>query len=1377
MKKKLMAAVLALILMMATAMQGVFAADRTIASIAGDADPLPEGYSAVATPGTNGSGTNGSILAGKTISDLNDWQIVSGGFVSNRPLLSTKQESEDGLVRLQKNIFPTDTENEFLVYLSVDAKVQEILTKEVLSQVTQGLLSSGLYLAGRSKHYAPSSVTEDNQHVGNGSLATAPPNGNVNAAASTYDPNNEKQLIIWFQYRDYSKSEAESPWVTIAVTYVNMSVPNSAAFLTIPNADYEVGDNPEEDRDHFDWINLGLVNQAGELFWEEGQDAVPLETDENGVHILPVHLTTAAYNKILDTVEEEISEKVTSVVIGGTGTDTGAYIADTMGDYILYKGTASGFANDITVEPTPSGSTGQAVEWHLVAKNDPITSEKVVEILPEVTVPTPTEQDPNATTTTSGTSTTYWNLNVAEVVYKVTLDVTKDLFSSGSVYDVNDSTVLHYSVDGDGEPDRTLTLEENPEVQGTMYNVAFTKKDDSGNQLPGVTFTLVGPASNPDVTSSERTLVSGEDGAVSFESLPWGTYTLKETAPAGYTGIADMTLNIGYTKWPTDVMHNTTSNDVYNINENTEIINTLNKVTVNKSVDTFGDLEASEIDHTIYFALRDKNSGEYLKDGNGNLIYKTITISGGEVSGPVTFEGVPSGEYDVMELKSVDPVQALAANDVISKAQGADLQIYSISAVEGDGTSGNDANLINGVSSATVSFKNVYRHVSEKITYSVNKKWATYSGTDIAAPENASVTFTLYRTAENKPEVIESVGTITLDGVVDTNGEPAAWGALFDELPSQNEAGYTYTYKVRETGCPDGYAPYIGNTPMGADDYQTQSGGSITNRKQTTDVVIKKLVSGHYTNETFMFTASYGDVTAIFQLGADETKTISDVPVGASMTVTEQANENFSTKAKDLEGTVTDGNTCTFSVIETANAVEFTNTRKTGTLTVSKTVVSDLSADKSAEFDFAISLKDTSISGTFGDVDLTSGVGTFKLKDGQSKTISGLPVGVEYVVAETQLPTGIVNTEAAGNEGTISTTASAATFTNTRETGSITVTKTVVSPLEEDQEIDFSFQLQLGDRTINKPYEAAKGTESLTVTFENGVGRFTLKGGESITITGLPTVVAYWVREAAEDGFVQEPMNDLGDAVITGNVSKDGTTAAFTNTAKPGTLTVTKTFSGIIEALIPENLSITVGDRMLTIADADEDSAFPTYTWTLEEMDAGSYEASESNADVDGFDLETDIPDPVTLEKDGEASIEITNEYTHKTISIPVVKVWDDDENADGFRPASVTVWLLANGEKTDLSLTLSDESWESVFEDLNEVDENGEPIEYYVEEEEVEHYTADVVGDVERGFQITNTVEPPETGDHSHIGLWCSILAASLFALLFLAGSRRKRA
>lgn len=87
------------------------------------------------------------------------------------------------------------------------------------------------------------------------------------------------------------------------------------------------------------------------------------------------------------------------------------------------------------------------------------------------------------------------------------------------------------------------------------------------------------------------------------------------------------------------------------------------------------------------------------------------------------------------------------------------------------------------------------------------------------------------------------------------------------------------------------------------------------------------------------------------------------------------------------------------------NALVFANTTKeaVGTLVVSKTV-SGNKASTSKAFTFTVTLMQNGDtpngSITYGGVTFTNGVATFKLKHGESKTITGLPAGFTYLVKE-----------------------------------------------------------------------------------------------------------------------------------------------------------------------------------------------------------------------------------------------------------------------------------------------------------------------------------------------------------------------------------------
>ena len=96
-------------------------------------------------------------------------------------------------------------------------------------------------------------------------------------------------------------------------------------------------------------------------------------------------------------------------------------------------------------------------------------------------------------------------------------------------------------------------------------------------------------------------------------------------------------------------------------------------------------------------------------------------------------------------------------------------------------------------------------------------------------------------------------------------------------------------------------------------------------------------------------------------------------------------------------------------------------------------------------------------------------------------------------------------------------------------------------------------------------------------------------------------------------------------------------------------------------------------------------------------------------------------------------------------LAISVQKDWDDADNQDGLRPASVTVTLLADGTATNQTLTLSEaNNWQDQFT----IADPQENVTYSVQEASVEGYTSTITGTAAEGFTITNThtsAAPPE--------------------------------
>ncbi|MFB0918552.1 MAG: Cna B-type domain-containing protein [Clostridiaceae bacterium] len=103
----------------------------------------------------------------------------------------------------------------------------------------------------------------------------------------------------------------------------------------------------------------------------------------------------------------------------------------------------------------------------------------------------------------------------------------------------------------------------------------------------------------------------------------------------------------------------------------------------------------------------------------------------------------------------------------------------------------------------------------------------------------------------------------------------------------------------------------------------------------------------------------------------------------------------------------------------------------------------------------------------------------------------------------------------------------------------------------------------------------------------------------------------------------------------------------------------------------------------------------------------------------------------------------ITNTYIPKTMNIEVTKIWDDANNQDGKRPASITVKLLANKVEVDSAVIVPDANgvWKATFEN-KPVNSSGIIIDYTVEEVKTPEYDPTTVINGSN-YEITNTYIP----------------------------------
>lgn len=304
-----------------------------------------------------------------------------------------------------------------------------------------------------------------------------------------------------------------------------------------------------------------------------------------------------------------------------------------------------------------------------------------------------------------------------------------------------------------------------------------------------------------------------------------------------------------------------------------------------------------------------------------------------------------------------------------------------------------------------------------------------------------------------------------------------------------------------------------------------------------------------------------------------------------------------------------------------------------GDLIVTKTLAGNAPV-AGAEFRFTVTLSDTSITGTYGEMSFTNGVATFTLKHGESKKAPGLPNGVGYTVVESD-NSGYTVTKTGDTGSIIGGETVTAAFTNTKnttpppddpsddpKTGNLTVSKTVAGN-GADQNKEFTFTVMLSSK-INGTYGG--------ITFTNGVATFTLKGGESKKATGLPEGITYEVTETdySADGYVTTKTGDTGKIVANGTATADFTNTKTTTPPPPDNPPDNPPDTPpVTPPDTPEYGSLTV-KKTVTGDLANKDQYF-TFTITFNASGSYSYTGSKSGTIKSGEAVQLKHGESITI--------------------------------------------------------------------------------------------------------------------------------------------------
>ena len=583
------------------------------------------------------------------------------------------------------------------------------------------------------------------------------------------------------------------------------------------------------------------------------------------------------------------------------------------------------------------------------------------------------------------------------------------------------------------------------------------------------------------------------------------------------------------------------------------------------------------------------------------------------------------------------------------------------------------------------------------------------SGDTIALKAGGSVTVTVPVGAHYEVQELDSKGNLMTseDGFTVADKTNPQKGTV----KQATQAGFTNAYSVESTKVENAFKvqkKISGRNWTKADAFTmtlTAEGEAPMPegaKEGVATITLKKDVQvGNFGTIEYTKPGTYAYVIAE-QAGDETALTFSKATYRATVTVTDDGAGKLTAKTKIAQLTDDAGD----AVERTAEAAVFTNTAKTGSLTVKKTVVG---GDSQREFGFTVTLTDGDgkpVSGTFGKGDgavaFTDGKATFALKDGGEKTIAGLPAGARYTVTEDAAEgytTAVNGADGSKAEGTVTEAGATAAFTNTYGTATegrdVSTAGLFTKTLEgRDWTEDDSFQFTLtGEGSAPMPEGSVDGSKTVSVTaagtkagekvaFDFGPIRYTL---DDIKDAGFAEVGGKRVRAKTFTYTVREVRPADGSAIA--GVDYDGHVATMT-------VTVTDDGSGNLTASTPAIAQASGGDFVNTYTTGLDYSARAgvrlSKTLTGRAMEAGQFAftvaADDETAAKLGLKTGKDAY-AVSAAGDGEADfidliggaatgdVEFTDADAGKTYSFTVTETkTGGDGYANDTAPRTVTI-------------------------------------------------------------------------------------------------------
>ena len=575
------------------------------------------------------------------------------------------------------------------------------------------------------------------------------------------------------------------------------------------------------------------------------------------------------------------------------------------------------------------------------------------------------------------------------------------------------------------------------------------------------------------------------------------------------------------------------------------------------------------------------------------------------------------------------------------------------------------------------------------INLEASKVWDDQDNVEGLRPE--SIEFQLYKNgkAEGKPVALSAGND---------------WKVTFNNLPDKDKDGKVINYTVKEVKVPTHY------TAESQEAQFVDGKATITNKRtpETTEVTVKKVWDDAQNQDglrpstiTVHLLANGEEVQTATLSGEGDTwsHSFTDLPVyknGQKLvyTVTEDTVANYSTA---IEGSTI---TNTYKPGKTSVTVtkKWTDAENQDGLRPKSIKVQLYANDQKSGKEVELSA-DNDWTYTFSDLD--------EKKAGQA---------IQYTVKETEVPEGYTQAVETTNPGQV-------VISNTH-----TPSKTKVQVTKKWDDANNQDGLRPATITVKLYKDGVATDQTLELSEANQwQGSF-----ENLDEKAAGKAIHYTVKE-----------ENVPEGYTLSIDDKDPAHPILTNKHEP-TVTqvkVTKKWEDANnqDGLRPKEIQVQlyagdqeVGEKVVLSTDNK-------WTHTFTKL------PEKANGEIIHYSVkEVVVPKgyTVTEESQEKGDLVLTNTHTPSTVDIPVMKIWADNDNQDGLRPAKITVNLYANGEKVAHKDITSETDWRETFTGLPEF-KDGKKIVYTLQEERVENYSPSID---QESYTITNTHTPGKT-------------------------------